>query len=1093
MPCILKIRVIRARDLPVMDKATDLTDAYVEVRFGDHDVQRTPICRKSLNPTWNADFRIEVSDDADLQNEPVELRVLDYDTISANDVVGCVLIDINPLLAWESSSILSTSNNSNQNQNQPVAAGELELTGEAGANSERQITGWFPLYDTLCGVRGEVNVQIKLQFFGDVNPFKDSSAGVCIFSCPTIPAGYVVEESVQLGLVDVLASDSDPEFSWADTFRAPRTSNESRQRVMYRLSGKLRRLMGRQVLELNGNAVIGFKQYFDFESEGGLITGRAIGTCVRLVSSQSNIPVQLAPIAGPIHDSISVLGEGPTADEVGRKEVIDSAIRESVNIDHEEDDAILSRQTTAAVMSPLDEIAYQNPVDPVLLTVHSLPEYGIRNIGGLVSAKSVKLYQGNSVTIREDWWWELREEVQNHAKQLGCKWVMGYSETAAFKDELCVLSAIGTAVNIDIDSLTVGEVLLQQNDNDNTDKPNQPTRNVAKQDTGCRCCHIPYSRKAGLPFPMSVEKCLQCGRRSVPEFLFATIEPPEELGIVGTMKLVEAHVCRTKKRKEGESNAAIVSDSLPFIEYDLHRQLLFKLRVLGSNAIFGIKFRLSIGDGWIVAVASGTACCIAALPLPQPIKINRSIETADRETMNVNHNDSREAIESLCEANRKRLEELRLVHFSSMHSARIRNDSQTVPRLNNSKDDFAPPISADTDASSDDEYMTDNFARQNRRLTSAAAAINEVSTQVSYVPRTSTVVQIDDDADEDLIAVLADPCRYQDNFIIYTVNESRRWRESLLSAVNREEYSCLSQMQTVIKEAHLSLTDKRPNAQLASFFNELYDSVKWSCDVDSYNLFHAVNVDIDMPDDGMLHIKVNGMVSSICRCAEITEGVKQSRRKSLSTNSRIGNAVDNEAAAETSSPRPSLAANPSLTMTRSLQQKDETEDDEVTPDDDDDEEKGVSQSSIQAMLLNASPSHTFVEITPLYQLLDRQVTSYRGRISLHFVKEDLNLHHIYGNHYVDMSYQQADEAVDDDLGRFIHSFMIEIQAVLRAHTIALGGNAILGYRVEHSEFYETVKNQAYGMISVAGDIVHVESDLVDVRGGRVMEKQWDAR
>jgi hypothetical protein len=41
MPCILKIRVVAARDLPVMDKASDLADAYAELRFADYDVQRT--------------------------------------------------------------------------------------------------------------------------------------------------------------------------------------------------------------------------------------------------------------------------------------------------------------------------------------------------------------------------------------------------------------------------------------------------------------------------------------------------------------------------------------------------------------------------------------------------------------------------------------------------------------------------------------------------------------------------------------------------------------------------------------------------------------------------------------------------------------------------------------------------------------------------------------------------------------------------------------------------------------------------------------------------------------------------------------------
>jgi hypothetical protein len=45
---------------------------------------------------------------------------------------------------------------------------------------DRQISGWFPIYDTLRGIRGEINVQVKLAYFGDNNPFKDSSAGTLI-------------------------------------------------------------------------------------------------------------------------------------------------------------------------------------------------------------------------------------------------------------------------------------------------------------------------------------------------------------------------------------------------------------------------------------------------------------------------------------------------------------------------------------------------------------------------------------------------------------------------------------------------------------------------------------------------------------------------------------------------------------------------------------------------------------------------------------------------------------------------------------------------------------------------------------------------
>jgi Ca2+-dependent lipid-binding protein len=76
MPCILKIRITAARNLPIMDRTTELADAYVEVKFADFESLKTQICRKTLDPVWSEDFRFEVAEDADLQNEPLELKVM---------------------------------------------------------------------------------------------------------------------------------------------------------------------------------------------------------------------------------------------------------------------------------------------------------------------------------------------------------------------------------------------------------------------------------------------------------------------------------------------------------------------------------------------------------------------------------------------------------------------------------------------------------------------------------------------------------------------------------------------------------------------------------------------------------------------------------------------------------------------------------------------------------------------------------------------------------------------------------------------------------------------------------------------------------
>ena len=60
MPGKVKVRVLAGRNLPVMDRANDTTDAFVEIRLGSV-TQKTDVCRRSLNPQWNSDwFRFEV-------------------------------------------------------------------------------------------------------------------------------------------------------------------------------------------------------------------------------------------------------------------------------------------------------------------------------------------------------------------------------------------------------------------------------------------------------------------------------------------------------------------------------------------------------------------------------------------------------------------------------------------------------------------------------------------------------------------------------------------------------------------------------------------------------------------------------------------------------------------------------------------------------------------------------------------------------------------------------------------------------------------------------------------------------------------------
>jgi len=47
----------------------------VEVKLDENNQGRTRVCRKSIDPLWNEEFRFEIVDDSELLNRPVEFKV----------------------------------------------------------------------------------------------------------------------------------------------------------------------------------------------------------------------------------------------------------------------------------------------------------------------------------------------------------------------------------------------------------------------------------------------------------------------------------------------------------------------------------------------------------------------------------------------------------------------------------------------------------------------------------------------------------------------------------------------------------------------------------------------------------------------------------------------------------------------------------------------------------------------------------------------------------------------------------------------------------------------------------------------------------
>lgn len=87
----LKVKVVSGRNLAVRDMVT--SDPYVVLSLGQQKVQ-TSVVKSNLNPDWNEEFQLKVPQ----LYGPLKLQVYDYDTFSADDIMGEAEVDIQPLM-----------------------------------------------------------------------------------------------------------------------------------------------------------------------------------------------------------------------------------------------------------------------------------------------------------------------------------------------------------------------------------------------------------------------------------------------------------------------------------------------------------------------------------------------------------------------------------------------------------------------------------------------------------------------------------------------------------------------------------------------------------------------------------------------------------------------------------------------------------------------------------------------------------------------------------------------------------------------------------------------------------------------------------
>ncbi|CAG9855251.1 unnamed protein product [Phyllotreta striolata] len=1493
MPGKVKVKISSGKNLPVMDRSSDTTDAYVEIKLGGTTF-KTDVCRKSLHPQWNTDwYRFEV-EDSELQDEPLQIRLMDHDTYSANDAIGKVYLNLNPLLL--------------------PGDGQIMKYGFNGDSSiHHEISGWLPVYDTMHGIRGEVNITVKVELFSDFNRYRQSSCGVQFFYSPTVPQIY--QAKLIHGFVEELVVYDDPEYQWIDKIRTPRASNEARQTLFFKLSGELQRKIGVKTLNLGGNAVIGYKQSYDLEGESGIVA-RGIGTAVTLIKSSNTTATVNGDIKDEhVKDYLEFVGDGKSLRLSSTPKVLpylspafsrlpkllnlapskskrlskklytsidSSSIRSSRSIENithnsmesllkqenergksgkalplkfkslkfsrkmsalksklksetdeesekkpykrsesessfmaeilarsvihahnsvtsilevkhgslegdlnktaseptiasansssegrfsstesstsEDDDYIKASEKDLDTIStiirdverlelkrkqtylkqcslPFDlnitedstepkieveaptkranfEIFYENdddedneetfkgiipeamknveikekglvktaiqallldkasligtyspPTSPIreqpfptakppivrqkslpksassinfdeyikhnetvlgvpftqivsyecfkrrvsqpclaknaptsdqlssascfsdnqlnrplvktmlteslqketpsrfrifgprkarrprirsystsshksflsrifsqrklrpsadpsdpstsrsrneltrtnatsppdqlpvnikiegnicsdtkhacvtpnrhnmspqpdqigsncqqsleaprrgdqspsrlnvlaqrrssdsdlsttpkgnsltsseksgghnsgsfmksnilrsqinqenfdmleypFLTVMKFPADFIAQIGGAVSARSVKRLETirniEEPESRDTWWSELRMEIRSHARSLNCNAVLGYSESASINDDICILSAYGTAVvinfhkneeddysglvkqNVASNLSDVANVLVEQKQIDKDKHKNESSKNFDSPEHGnnhlnCNCsiAHLPYEG-GNKSLKATLSKCMLCRKGKVPEVLIATIEPPEGLPSTGRGCFIESYVCRPLKDLKGEWIAKEISDGLPFLEYELHRLLVNKLKIKGMNAIFGLKFGISVGERLIIATANGTAMYLAPLPPPTVPKLVSDENSDDAKVLLL----------------QKQLNE-------------------TVKRNR-------------------EIYQIDDDSQNCRVWSDDESEEEPTSLDLSSGSKDCCVLEVDDPKDEEILFSLMKE-RPPDGFHV----------------VNTESIPGLDDME-IVRNLQMFTQVRRfkfhSNLNIDEYFSKLLESVYFKLRRMVPCALCNIQFRCGIPEPDEVQLLVFGMALGLGKKSKKVKMVVSKRNDEDMIFKLDEDSIPENAITKSSSvkyrPRTS-----SKYKSQSLKQR-------HTP-----------QQEING-----------VDVTPLSYVPGASVDKYLGNINFFFIRETTSIREEGG------------------LSGFLHSFVTEVLAIVRAHVSALGGNALIAFFLTelflHHNFH---KNQGQCLINVGGDVVSV--------------------
>ncbi|XP_054974554.1 C2 domain-containing protein 5 isoform X19 [Sorex araneus] len=660
-------------------------------------------------------------------------------------------------------------------------------------------------------------------------------------------------------------------------------------------------------------------------------------------------------------------------------------------------------------------------------TLTAFPPGFLVHVGGVVSARSVKLldriHNPDEPETRDAWWAEIRQEIKSHAKALGCHAVVGYSESTSICEEVCILSASGTAAVLNPRFLQDGTV--------------EGCLELRLEETlpaGCGFCHIPYD-ELNMPFPAHLTYCYSCRKQKVPDVLFTTIDLPVDAAVIGKGCLIQARLCRLKKKAQAEANATAISNLLPFMEYEVHTQLMNKLKLKGMNALFGLRVQITVGENMLMGLASATGVYLAALPAPGGIQIAGKTPNDGSYEQHISHM-------------QKKI-----------------ND--TIAKNKELYEISPPEVSEEIIGSPIPEPR-----QRSRLLRSQSESSDEVTElDLSHGKKDAFVLEIDDtDAMEDVHSLLTDvppPSGF------YSCNTE------IMPGINN--WTSEIQMFTsvrVIRLSSLNLTNQALNKSFNDLCENLLKSLYFKLrSMSPCCLCHA-DFTVSLPEDEAIQVTVTAVAITFDKNQALqtakTQVEKSSQRASADNEELLQFPL--ELCSDSLPPHPFPPAkehleSPSSNSGRPAAQRDRCSSwiELIKL-----KAQTIRRGSIKTTVTmeKASPMGEgnfrnnrstpacanstvgVVKMTPLSFIPGAKITKYLGIINMFFIRETTSLREEGG------------------VSGFLHAFIAEVFAMVRAHVAALGGNAVVSYIMKQCVFMENPnKNQAQCLINVSGDAV----------------------